>query len=135
VLDHLAGPDYVERVVIERQRPVDRNETEIERRVAGPRPLERRLCDVDADRLGARLRECGGEVAGAAAEVKRAVAGAYLVAQEPEPAFELRRLELVRQPLPKILVVVPDGATVSPALPLDGPGRVGISRHFRPRTG
>jgi glycosyltransferase involved in cell wall biosynthesis len=78
----------------------------------GAGPLERRLGHLDPGRIGTRLGQRRGELAPAAADVERTIAGADRAAQKRKPPRERRRLELGGQPLPQILVVVPDRATV-----------------------
>ena len=112
VLDHLARPDQVERVVLERQRAVDGREPEVERWVVGARPGEGRLGHIDPDRLRAGLRQHRSEIAGAATEIERPVAGADFGPQEPGAKLERRRFQIVGEALPQVFEVVPDRATV-----------------------
>ena len=76
MLDHLAGPDDVERAVPQRQRPVDRRELEAQLRVAATGPADRRLGDLDADGCAPGLGEDRSQVALPAAEVQDPVARA-----------------------------------------------------------
>jgi hypothetical protein len=112
VLDHLARPDEVERVVLERQRALDGGEPEVERRVVGARPGESPLGHIDPDRLRALLCQHRGEIAGSATEIERPVAGADFGPQEPGAKLERRRFQVVGEALPEVFEVVPDRATV-----------------------
>lgn len=113
VLDHLAAPNELERVLIEGERSFDRDEAEIEIGMPGARPAQRSLRHLHADRLHPARCEERGEFPGAATEVERPVSGPGLAQQEVPSALEVRRLEFVREPVPQVFVVVLHRATVS----------------------
>src|SRR6185312_3931403 len=130
MLDHLAGPHQLERSILERQRAVEWDEPEVPVRMPGARPDECGLCDLHADRNRARVGQRPGELTGPRTHFQRAIPGTHRTAQKREPALERGRLELGRQALPQILVVVPDRPTV----PRKG-FRPATERHFRWRVG
>jgi hypothetical protein len=70
---HGAGEDAVNRCVEAEVLAPSDLEAEIRVRLAGP--SDHRLGRVDPDRLGAGLRDLGGQVAGSAAEIQDALAG------------------------------------------------------------
>jgi hypothetical protein len=70
-----------------------------------PRAFERRLGELDADRLGPRVAQRGEEPPGSAAEVEHPFAGLRLGQQQRAPALPLPRLRVVRRLRPQLFVV------------------------------
>jgi glycosyltransferase involved in cell wall biosynthesis len=91
--------------------------------VSRPRPHHRRLGNVDADRRRPGIGDQRSEVTGTATEVQHTVIPPQSAEQERAPAREIGRGKLVGKLLPKLLVVLLHGATVSrrtvPAIPPD----------------
>jgi hypothetical protein len=106
MLDHLARPHEIERVICEGERPVKRNELEVEPRMPRPRPGERRLSNLGPHRTSPRLGQHGGEIAGACPKVKRPVTGTHRAEQEATAQIPVRNVQLGWQPLPELLVVL-----------------------------
>jgi glycerophosphoryl diester phosphodiesterase len=109
VLDHLTGPDDVERAVTQRQRPIDLHEVELEPGVSAPRPVDRRLSDLDPQHLGASLPDQCREVALPAAQIENPVSRRQAGVEKAAPQLQVRGLEVSWQSLPELLVVIPHG--------------------------
>ncbi len=107
VLEHLARPDEIKRVVLQGQPTLDRNQTEVEIGMSRPGARKCRLRDVGPDRIGAGLGHQSRELAGPAAEVKDPVAWLEIPEKKPAAQLPFRRIQFGRQPPPEFLVVVP----------------------------
>ena len=84
--------------------------------------------------MRAGLRERRRELPRPAPDVERPVAGANLAPQEREPALERGRVELVRETLPQVFVIVPDRSNLSrpdPRYPNNPIAVVDIRAHSR----
>ena len=84
------------------------------------RALERRLGELDADGVGARVLQRGDEAARAAAEVEHALALARLGEQQRAPALPRPRLRVLGQLGPHVLV---EGLHPGVRLEIAGTGR------------
>ena len=105
VLEHLRAPHEVDARVVERQRAVGLHQPQVGTRGVAPRPLERRLRQLDAHGLRAGIAQGGDEPAGAAAEVEHALAGADLTEQQRAAPLPRPRLGILRCVGPEILVL------------------------------
>src|SRR5207249_3358483 len=85
VLDHLAGPDDVERPVVERQRPFEWHQPEVELGMDGTGTSDRRLRDIHPDRRRSEPCKLGREPAIAAAEIQYPTPGTDAGPHVPEP--------------------------------------------------
>ena len=102
VLEHLRAPHDVDLAVAERERAVGRDAPQVGAGDVAPRARQRRLGQLHADRLGARVAQRGDEAAGAAAEVEHPLArlarragaarggGATPTARDPRGALPTR---------------------------------------------
>ena len=82
MLDHLTGPDHVEAGVFERQRPLDRHQSEVQLTVSASGAGQGSLGHLGADDAHAGGGGDRGELAGSASKVKDTVAVAQLVQQK-----------------------------------------------------
>ena len=82
VLEHLAGPDDVDRVLVERERRALLDAARVEPGHARPRPPQRLLGDVDGDHVASGGAQLRGERAVAGAQVEHAIARAHVREQE-----------------------------------------------------
>ena len=106
VLEHLRAPDEIDLAVPERQAAVGRDPAQVGARGDAAGALERRLGELDADGIGARVAQRGDEAPGSAAEVEHALAGPRLAQQESAAAAPLPRLRILGLGRPCALVVL-----------------------------
>lgn len=106
VLDDLAGPHHIKRAVGERERAVDRHELELQRGVAPAGSGQRRLRDVGGGHPRSGPGEVGREIARAAAEIQDPFPRGHAGQREPPSRAEIGRIELRRQALPQLVVVL-----------------------------
>ena len=106
VLEHLRAPDEIDLAVPERQAAVGRDPAQVGARGDAAGALERRLGELDADGIGARVAQRGDEAPGPAAEVEHALAGPRLAQQESAAAAPLPRLRILGLGRPCALVVL-----------------------------
>ena len=119
--------------VVERERPVRLEQPQVGAGRVAARALERRLGDLHADRVGARVAQRGDEAARAAAEVEHALAGPRLGEQQRPPALPRPRLGILRRVRPEGFVVGahrPEGTLSSDAAAAD-PSRDGAALNGR----
>ncbi len=112
VLDHLAGPDELEGVVLEGQRTFEGDEAEVKPRMPSLGAGYRGLGHLGADRLRPGLGQGGREPALSRSQIEHPLARPGLAEQEGATQFLVRRRQIWRQPLPELLVVVTHAATV-----------------------
>ena len=91
--------------VVERDRPVRLEQPQVGAGRVAAGALQRRLGDLDADGVGARVAQRGDEAAAAAAEVEHALARPRLGEQQRPPALPRPRLGILRRVRPEGLVV------------------------------
>jgi hypothetical protein len=91
--------------VVERERPVRLERAQVGTRGVAARAVERRLGDLDADRIGAGRLQRRHEPARAAAEVEHPLARARLGQQQRAPPLPRPRLGVLRRVRPEVLVV------------------------------
>ena len=89
VLEHLRAPDEVDARVLERQRAVGLDRAQVGAGSVAARALERRLGDLDADRIGTGRAQRRHEPARPAAEVEHPLSRPRLGEQQRAPALPL----------------------------------------------